>query len=164
MAVVGPMLLDGLYAKGEYCVPVCTLEGTLAMSMNRGMLASYLSGGTKVRHFRQELSRAPVFIFDDLDESAKFQTWVNKNKEAIVDAAESTTNYGKVLRIDQYAVQGYVVLDIVFDTGNAAGQNMVTLGAKVACDFIKEQTGNEFILESGFNSDKKASIRNMLLG
>ena len=65
MAVVGPMLLDGVYAKGEFSVPLCTIEGTLAMSMNRGILASYLCGGTTVQHFRQELSRAPVFIFDD---------------------------------------------------------------------------------------------------
>ena len=35
MAVVGPMTIDGKYAKGDFCVPVCTLEGTLAMSMNR---------------------------------------------------------------------------------------------------------------------------------
>ena len=50
MAVVGPMLLDGVYAKGEFSVPLCTIEGTLAMSMNRGILASYLCGGTTVRH------------------------------------------------------------------------------------------------------------------
>ena len=37
MAVVGPLLLDGKYAQGEFCVPICTVEGTLAMSMNRGM-------------------------------------------------------------------------------------------------------------------------------
>ena len=30
MAVVGPLLLDGVYAKGEFSVPLCTLEGTLA--------------------------------------------------------------------------------------------------------------------------------------
>ena len=76
MAVVGPLLLDGVYAKGEFSVPLCTLEGTLAMSMNRGMLASHLSGGTTVRHFRQELSRAPVFIFDNFDESTNFQSCV----------------------------------------------------------------------------------------
>ncbi len=164
MAVVGPLLLDGVYAKGHYSVPLCTLEGTLAMSMNRGMLASSLCGGTVVRHFRQELSRAPVFIFKNLDESIKFQGWVDKNKEAIVSAAESTTNYGKVLRIDQYSVQGYVVLDIVMDTGNAAGQNMVTLAAKVACELIKKETGFNYFLESNINSDKKPSVRNMLLG
>jgi len=164
MAVVGPLLLDGAYAKGEFSVPLCTLEGTLAMSMNRGMLASYLSGGTTVRHFRQELSRAPVFIFDNFDECAKFQSWVDKNKKSIMAAAESTTNYGKVLRIDQYCVQNYVVLDIVLDTGNAAGQNMVTLAAKVACELIQEKTGHSYFLESNINSDKKPSVRNMLLG
>ena len=89
MAIVGPMIVDGKYAKGEFCVPVCTLEGTLAMSMNRGILASALSGGIKVNHFRQELSRAPVFIFDNLKESSDFQVWVTKNEEKIKKVAES---------------------------------------------------------------------------
>ena len=76
MAVVGPMILNGQYAEGEFCVPICTLEGTLAMSMNRGIYASALSGGITTKHFRQELSRAPVFIFDNLEESSQFQAWV----------------------------------------------------------------------------------------
>ena len=115
MAVVGPLRLDGVYANGDFCIPLCTLEGTLAMSMNRGIVASTLSGGIKVNHFRQELSRAPVFIFDNLKESAEFQTWVTKNESKIVSVAESTTNHGKVLRIDQYTVQNYVILDIVLE-------------------------------------------------
>ena len=36
---------------------------------------------------------------------------------------------------------------------------MVTLAAKNACDYIKEKTMADFFLESGFNSDKKASAR-----
>ena len=84
MAVVGPLLLDGIYAQGEFCVPICTLEGTLAMSMNRGMYASLTSGGTKLKHFRQELSRAPVFIFDNLDEGTDFQNWVTNNETQII--------------------------------------------------------------------------------
>ena len=164
MAVVGPLLLDGMYAKGEFCVPVCTVEGTLAMSMNRGMYASNLCGGTKLKHFRQELSRAPVFIFDNLNESQAFQAWVKRNDDKIIKVAESTTKHGKVLRIDQYTVQNYVVLDIVMDTSNAAGQNMVTLAAQVACEFIQKETNHNYFLESNMNSDKKASVRNMLLG
>ena len=164
MAIVGPMLLDGTYASGEFCVPVCTLEGTLALSMNRGMYASSLCGGTIVKHFRQELSRAPVFIFDNIKQSSEFQLWVSKNEKEIINAAESTTNHGKVIRIDQYTVQNYVVLDIVMDTSNAAGQNMVTLAAKVACEYIYKKTNQNYFLESNINSDKKASVRNMLLG
>ena len=164
MAVVGPMIIDGDYARDEFCVPLCTLEGTLAMSMNRGMYASSLSGGTRVKHFRQELSRAPVFIFDNIKESGEFQTWVNNNEQKIIEIADSTTNHGKVLRIDQYTVQNYVVLDLVMDTSNAAGQNMVTLAAQVACEFIHKHTKYDYFLESNINSDKKASVRNMLLG
>ena len=164
MAIVGPLLLDGMYAKGEFCVPVCTVEGTLAMSMNRGMYASNLCGGTKLKHFRQELSRAPVFIFENLNESQTFQAWVKENNNKIIKVAESTTKHGKVLRIDQYTVQNYVVLDIVMDTSNAAGQNMVTLAAQLACEFIQKETNHNYFLESNINSDKKASVRNMLLG
>lgn len=164
MAVAGPLQMDGKYAQGEFYVPICTLEGTLAISMTRGMYASSVSGGIKVLHVKQELSRAPAFIFENLNDSSEFMEWVNENFDVIKNVAESTTQYGKVLRIDQYPLQNYVILDIILNTGNAAGQNMVTLAAKVACDYIKEQTGYDFILESGFNSDKKASARNMIMG
>jgi hydroxymethylglutaryl-CoA reductase len=74
--------------------------------------------------------------------------WVDRHFKSIKKIAESTTNYGKLIRIDQYPIQNYVVLDMIMDTGNAAGQNMVTLAAKTACDFIKAKTNNDFILES----------------
>ena len=164
MAVAGPLKIDGKYAKGEYYVPICTLEGTLAISMTRGMIATHRCDGIRVSHIKQELSRAPVFIFDNLNKSTDFMSWIDENFSEIKSIAESTTNYGKLLRIDQYPIQNYVILDFILDTGNAAGQNMVTLAAKNSCDYIKEKTGAEFFLESGFNSDKKASARNMIMG
>jgi len=164
MAIAGPLKIEGKYANGEFYVPICTLEGTLALSMTRGMIASHRSGGIHVSHIKQELSRAPVFIFDDLKKSDHFRKWIDDNFEKIKEIAESTTNYGKLLRIDQYPIQNFVILDFILDTGNAAGQNMVTLAAKNSCDYIKEKTGAEFFLESGFNSDKKASARNMIMG
>ena len=164
MAITGPLLVDGQYAQGEFVVPISTLEGTLALSMSRGMYATFASGGIRVRHVKQELSRAPVFFFDNINDSFEFMDWVNKNKDKIIETAESTTRFGKVLRIDQYPIQNYLVLDFVLDTKNAAGQNMVTLAAKVACDYINEETGYSYMVESNFNSDKKASTRNMILG
>ncbi len=164
MAIAGPLVLNGKYAKGEFIVPVCTLEGTLAISMSRGMYASAISGGITTQYIKQELSRAPVFIFNSLSESSGFMKWVNEHFNEIKKVAESSTNYGKLLRIDLYPIQNYVVLDMVLDTGNAAGQNMVTLAAKRACDFIQNNTGFNYILESGFNSDKKASARTLIMG
>ena len=164
MSVVGPAIINGNYANGKYSIPLCTIEGTLAASMNRGLYASSLCGGINVKHYRQELSRAPIFIFDDLNQSQEFQVWVNEHMDDIMKAAQSTTKHGKILRIDQYTMQNYVLLDFILDTGNAAGQNMVTLAANVACDYIKQQTNHSFFLESNLNSDKKASFRNMILG
>ena len=67
MAIAGPLSINGKYANGQFFVPVCTLEGSLVLSMSRGMYASGLSGGVTVKHFRQELSRAPIFIFNNLN-------------------------------------------------------------------------------------------------
>ena len=164
MALAGPLQVDGGYAQGEYYVPLCTLEGTLAISMTRGMVATKRCGGIRVNHIKQELSRAPVFIFDDLNKADQFSGWIKRNFKSIKKIADSTSNYGRLLRIDRYPIQNYIILDFILDTGNAAGQNMVTLAAKVACDYIKNKTGADFILESGFNSDKKASARNMIMG
>ena len=164
MGIAGPLILMGEYAQGEFTVPVCTLEGTLAISMSRGMYATALSGGISTQYIKQELSRSPVFVFNSLKESSDFMKWVDTHFEEIKKVAESSTNYGKLLRIDQYPIQNYVVLDMVLDTGNAAGQNMVTLAAKLACDYIQNNTGYNYILESGFNSDKKASARTMIMG
>ena len=164
MAIVGPATVEGKYAKGQFPIPICTIEGSLAASMNRGLYASSFCGGFKVRHFRQELSRSPIFIFDDLRKIDDFQVWVNKNMDEIIKAAQSTTKYGKILRIDQHTIQNYVLLDFILDTGNAAGQNMVTLATNVACDYIRQQTGQDFFLDSNLASDKKASSRNMILG
>ena len=164
MAIAGPAVIDGQYAKGEFPIPLCTIEGSLAASMNRGLYASSLCGGMKVKHFRQELSRSPIFIFDDLKKSIEFQGWITKHNDEIIKAAQSTTKYGKVLRIDQHAIQNYVLLDFILDTGNAAGQNMVTLATNVACEYIRQETGHKFFLDSNLASDKKASSRNMILG
>jgi hydroxymethylglutaryl-CoA reductase (NADPH) len=164
MAIVGPVTIDGKYAKGKFPIPLCTIEGSLAASMNRGLYASSLCGGMKVKHFRQELSRSPIFIFDDLKKSDEFQKWVTDHLDEIIKAAQSTTQYGKVLRIDQHAIQNYVLLDFILDTGNAAGQNMVTLATNVACEYIRQETGHKFFLDSNLASDKKASSRNMILG
>ena len=164
MAIAGPVTIDGKYAKGKFPIPLCTIEGSLTASMNRGLYASSLCGGMKVKHFRQELSRSPIFIFDDLKKSDEFQQWVTDHLDEIIKAAQSTTQYGKVLRIDQHAIQNYVLLDFILDTGNAAGQNMVTLATNVACEYIRQETGQKFFLDSNLASDKKASSRNMILG
>jgi hydroxymethylglutaryl-CoA reductase (NADPH) len=168
MAVAGPLVLSGSYAQGEYYVPICTLEATLSMSMSRGLYLTSLSGGIKTRHLKQELSRSPVFIFDDIEDAPEFKLWLEQNFEQIKIAAESTTNHGKLLRIDPYLIQNSVILDFVYSTAEAAGQNMVTIATQAACQYIQEDydCGKPFhyFIESNFNCDKNPATKTILLG
>ncbi len=168
MAVTGPLLIKGTFAKGEYYVPLCTLEGTLTMSMTRGLYLTYLCGGIKTRHIKQELSRSPVFVFKDIDHTQFFTNWVEENFEQIKKAAESTTKHGKLLRIDAYSIKNTVVLDFVYNTAEAAGQNMVTMATHEACKYIKAcygcGTDFRYYIESNFNCDKNPAHKTVLLG
>ena len=167
-AVSGPLLIDGTYAKGEFYVPLCTLEGTLTMSMTRGLFLTHLSGGIKTRHIKQEMSRSPIFIFNDIDKCKPFLDWVDENFESIKNEAQSTTKHGKLLRVDKYPSQNSVILDFIFSTGEAAGQNMVTIATHNACKFIKENyksdSGFRYFIESNFNGDKNPAYKSLLLG
>lgn len=164
LAVASPMVVHGTYARGEFAVPLCTVEGTLALSMTRGMLAMAMSGGVKAVHTRQELSRSPFFIMPNVHEIPHFIDWVRRHHEPIRVAAEATTRHGRLLRIDPLPVNNWVILDFVYDTGNAAGQNMVTLATEAACQYIRRETGRRYYIESGYNGDKKASRRSLSSG
>ena len=164
MSVAAPLIIEGDYARGEFIVPLCTLEGTLTLSMNRGLLAIAMAGGCRTVHLKQELSRSPAFSLPSITEIDPFLDWIGNHGDAILAAAESTTRYGRLLRVDPIPIQNWIVLDFVYDTGNAAGQNMVTVATEAACRYIQRETGFSYYLESGFNSDKKPSRRNLMCG
>jgi hydroxymethylglutaryl-CoA reductase (NADPH) len=164
MSVAAPLIIQGDHARGEFIVPLCTLEGTLTLSMNRGLLAIAMAGGCRTVHLRQELSRSPAFSLPSITEIDPFLDWVGNHADAILAAAESTTRHGRLLRVDPIPIQNWIVLDFVYDTGNAAGQNMVTMATEAACRYIQRETGFSYYLESGFNSDKKPSRRNLMNG
>ncbi len=164
MSIAAPLVIHGDYAKGEFVVPLCTLEGTLTLSMNRGFLATAMAGGCRTVHLKQELSRSPAFELPSIAAIHPFLDWVRAHDEPIRRAAESTTRHGRLLRIEPTVIQNWVILDFIYDTGNAAGQNMVTLATEAACQFIQADRKLQFFLESGFNSDKKPSRRSLMNG
>ncbi len=164
MSVAAPLVIHGDYASGEFVVPLCTLEGTLTLSMTRGLLAVAMGGGCRTVHLKQELSRSPAFCLPTIAEVEPFLAWVSDHADSILAAAESTSRHGRLLRVEPTPMQQWVILDFVYDTGNAAGQNMVTLATDEACRDIKNETGFRYSLESGFNSDKKPTRRSLMCG
>lgn len=168
LSIAGPLRIHGRHAQGEFYIPLCTLEGTLALSMTRGLLVTYMSGGIHVRHIKQELSRCPIFTFEDHGDAARFLVWVDEHTPAIRAAAEATTRHGKLLRIDHHPIHNRVILDCVYHTAEAAGQNMVTLATEAACQFIMDSFRAErpfhYLIESNFSADKNPAYRSLLNG
>ena len=163
-SVSGPLKIDGTYAQGDFYVPLCTVEGTLSLSMTRSFYL-HRSGGIKTRHVKQELSRAPVFRFSEIEQALEFVKQVDSHYDEIKAAAESTTRHGKLLRIDKIPIHNRVILDFIYDTAEAAGQNMVTLSTDAACRYIVENLSNgtpyRYLVESNFNADKNPAQRSM---
>lgn len=166
LAVAGPLRIRGDFADGVFYVPLCTLEGTLALSMTRGLYLSHLSGGITTRHLGQKLNRSPVFILNDTAEALAFGKWTADNEQQIRAAAESRSKHAKLLRMEQIPIHKNMILNFVFSTGDAAGQNMVTICTHAACEYIRQNYPKpvSFLIESNYAGDKNASWNNLTAG
>jgi hydroxymethylglutaryl-CoA reductase (NADPH) len=164
LGLIGPLLVNGEHAQGEFYVPMATSEGTLIASYNRGARLLRESGGVKVTVVDDAMQRAPVFIFNDAREAREFGVWVEQNFEEIAAQAETTTSSGKLRNIEQYAAARMRYLRFNFTTGDAAGQNMVGKATFVACEWImKTYPGiQRYMLSGAMDTDKKHSQINTL--
>lgn len=161
---VGPMSVNGEYAKGDFIVPMATTEGTLVASYNRGIKVLNLSGGVTCTVSDDRMQRAPVFVFDSAREAREFKKWVEDNIALIRKAAEATSSVAKLLDIDIFLSNKFCFLRFNYSTGDAAGQNMVGRATFAACSWMLEQLENvrSFYLESNLATDKKHSQINLM--
>jgi hydroxymethylglutaryl-CoA reductase (NADPH) len=164
IGVAGPLRVDGEHAQGDFYVPLATTEGSLVASYNRGMRLLRESGGVRTTVVEQLMQRSPVFIFADAREARAFGEWIDANFASIKAAAESTTRWGKLVKIGQYSAGCMRYLRLNFTTGDAAGQNMAGKATLAACEWIKQNYGKRFsyILSGNIDTDKKHSHMNVL--
>jgi hydroxymethylglutaryl-CoA reductase (NADPH) len=165
LGFVGPLLVKGEHARGEFYVPMATTEGTLVASYNRGASLTRRAGGVQVTVIDDAMQRAPVFVFRDARFARDFGRWVEARFDPIKAAAEETTRSGKLRDIEQYALGKIRWLRFNFTTGDAAGQNMVSRATRHACQWILDQEPpglEHFSLAANFDTDKKHSRLNSL--
>ena len=112
----------------------------------------------------QSMQRSPVFMFGDALAARDFGRWVQTNFTDIQRVAESTTRFGHLVDIHQYAVGPLRYLRFNYVTGDAAGQNMTGKATLAACEWIAAHYpgGAKFMLSGNMETDKKHSHLNML--
>jgi hydroxymethylglutaryl-CoA reductase (NADPH) len=164
IGIAGPLRVRGLFAQGDYYVPLATTEAALVASYSRGAMLISEVGGASTLLLNEGVSRSPAFAFASLEELGRFVAWVLGAKESIREAAEATTHFGKLSEF-QLSVEGnHVYLLLTYTTGDAAGQNMATIATEAAVTWIKANTPVRLkaaYIEANFSGDKKASMQSL---
>ncbi|EED33333.1 Hydroxymethylglutaryl-coenzyme A reductase [gamma proteobacterium NOR5-3] len=164
IGLAGPLLVNGEHAKGEFYVPMATVEGTMLASYNRGMKVIRESGGVLTTVVGQAMQRAPCFVFRNSRDARDFEQWLVENFPQIKTVAESTTSIGKLDEIEHYCAHNFVYTRFDYSTGDAAGQNMTSRATFVACEWIRENYPalKNYLLSGNFDTEKRTSSVNLL--
>lgn len=167
VGIAGPLRVNGLFAQGDYYVPLATTEGALIASHNRGARLVTEAGGCTVITTNEGVSRAPGFAFGTLYEAGVFVAWALDHLDDFRKAAAGTTQHGalKDMRVSVEGNHVYLILD--YATGDAAGQNMVTIATQAVCDYIARECPSAIrysFVEANHSGDKKASAQSFIFG
>ncbi len=162
VGLAGPLRVNGIAAQGDYYVPLATTEAALVASYHRGASVITLSGGCTTMILSEGVGRAPAYAFHSLIETGTFVQWCLANTELLRATAERTTQHGRFKDL-RFTIEGnHVYLLMEFTTGDASGQNMVTIATQAVCDFIAENCPVKpeyFFVEGNMSGDKKASAQ-----
>lgn len=167
VGVVGPLRVNGIHANGDYFVPLATSEAALVASYGRGARVISEAGGATTALLSEGVLRTPGFVFEDLMEAGLFVDWIARAADDLKSAAETTTRYGKLVSLEPVIDNDTVFLLCRYTTGDASGQNMVTIATDALCTHIEQNTPvkpRHWFIEANFSGDKKGSYLGLLTG
>lgn len=167
VGIVGPLRINGVYANGDFQVPMATTEGALIASYNRGAKVIGLSGGATVICTADAISRTPGFVFHNILESSRFIAWCGENVERFKEIAAQATQHGRLQEVQPTHEGNYAFLHFHYHTGDAAGQNMVTIATDLICQYIVSHSPvkpRRWYIDGNMSGDKKATAMANLLG
>ncbi len=162
VGMAGPLYINGKDAQGDFFIPLATTEGALVASYNRGMKACRQSGGVTSICLVEGVQRSPFFKFENLGEVGLFIKWVHDHTEELRKIVAESSRYARLNEINSNIEGNAVILTLEYYTGDAAGQNMVTICTDRICKYIFEhcpQRPVEWYIESNYSGDKKATAR-----
>ncbi|MBB1313592.1 MULTISPECIES: hydroxymethylglutaryl-CoA reductase [Aliivibrio] len=164
VGLAGPLRVNGLFAKGDYLVPLATTEAALVASYNRGAQLITACGGASAMLLNEGVTRTPAFAFYNLAEAGQFVAWAVTQYDTFKQLAEATTSHGKLSDINISIEGNHVYLVFEFLTGDASGQNMVTIATNAIFNYIIDNSpiaSENAYLDGNLSGDKKASSQSL---
>jgi len=160
LGVAGPVRIVGSAANGEFFVPFATSEGTLVASFQHAFNAMNRAGGAIALCSDQRVGRAPCFEFTSLPQAAEFARWLPSRLASLQEATAGTSRFCRLVSLNAAIVGNTVYTLFEFSTGDAAGQNMVTLATQAICAALLESmptAPRSWLVESMMSGDKRAT-------
>lgn len=158
--IIGPLRILGTEAMGDFIVPLATTEGTLVASYDRGAKATRVSGGITSICLSEGVQRSPVFKFKDLADLSEFLSWTLDKMERFREIVGDTSRHA-LLSDFKVTIEGnHLILTFEYMTGDASGQNMVTICTNAICQYIIDENPVKplfWFIESNYSGDKKAT-------
>ncbi|MCK6263875.1 hydroxymethylglutaryl-CoA reductase [Vibrio sp. ZSDE26] len=164
VGIAGPLRVNGLFAQDDYLVPLATTEAALVASYNRGSQLITAAGGASAMLLNEGVTRTPGFAFYSLKEAGEFVAWIVSQYDTFKDIAQSTTSHGKLTDINVNIEGNHVYLVFEFLTGDASGQNMVTIATNAVFEYILSTTpvAPEYaFLDGNLSGDKKPNAHSL---
>jgi hydroxymethylglutaryl-CoA reductase (NADPH) len=157
--LIGPLRVNGQHAQGQFFVPMATTEGALVASYARGAKACTLSGGITTVCLEQKVQRCPMFRFESLAQVIDFVQFIEKNLDVLKPKVAEVSRHARLLDIAPNVEGNQVTLSFEYSTGDAAGQNMVTICTQHLCEWLLQHAPAQprfWYIEGNFSGDKKA--------
>ncbi len=171
IGLAGPLLFRGQHADGYVVAPFATTEGALVASACRGAKALSLSGGVRTFTIRQRMMRAPVFVTHSIADAHKLHRFIVDHREEIMAEVRMVSRRATLTSLQSYQIGNALHVRFLYETGDAAGQNMTTAATWKACQWILAQTQinlgieiRQFLIESNMSGDKKVNFLSYVSG
>lgn len=165
LGLIGPLRVNGANTQGDFFVPLATNEGALVASYNRGSIAISRSGGAAAICLNQSVSRAPSFSFPSVREAGQFLAWMTTQYDRFHELVARRSSRAKLLDVKSNLTGKDLYLIFEYSTGDASGQNMVTLATEEICNHLVAEAPvkpDVWYIEGNLSGDKKATMLSFL--
>ncbi len=171
VGLVGPLYLRGEKARGTFFAPFATTEGALVASATRGATAMTDSGGASSRVIGQRMMRVPLFVLSDIKGGFLFKDWIADHIDEIREQTRKVSRYAQLIDLVPQLLGNTVHVKFLYETGDAAGQNMTTTCTWHACQWIMQQVKHipeisleHFLIDANMSGDKKVTYQSFIEG
>lgn len=171
VGLAGPLLFRGRTAQGLLYAPMATTEGALVASTTRGAFAITRCGGVNTCVLAQRMMRVPMFLLSSLEGAVMFAAWVRGHVEELREQTKLVSKHAELVSVEPTIIGRMVHVYFLYETADAAGQNMTTACTWQACQWLRKKMEpfpqvqiENFFIEGAMSGDKKVTYQSFIAG